>query len=112
MLSTTASIIALVFGTIAVWYALTAVKFADEVRQWVTENNEKSVALAKLTEIQTELTDHADSIAALHKSLKTLRSRIGMRKVREDGKDSEEPDSIKYPQEWKAWKRQQLAGVK
>lgn len=109
MLSTTASLIALVFGTIAVWYALTAVKFADESRQWMVNNSTKSLTIKQLTEIQTELTDQADSIAALHKTMKTLRSRIGMRKLREDENSSGEPNSATHPQEWKAWKRQQLA---
>lgn len=104
-LSTYISLAAFIFGTIACWYSIIVVR-------WVGRNNKASVTLRELTQLQTELTEHADSIKALHTSLAKLRSRMGMRKLREKENSGGEPDSRTEPQAWKEWKRQQLAEAK
>lgn len=61
---------------------------------WVHENNKASVSLARLTELETELTELTDSYSALMKSHRKLRSRIGMRENRERGRDNGSDDTI------------------
>ena len=101
-LSTYISLFAVIFAVGAVWYSIVVAK-------WVARNNKASVTLRQLTNIETELTDHADAIKSLHSSLSKLRSRIGMRMLRAKQDGSGEPDSKTDPQAWKEWKRQQLA---
>jgi len=101
--STIVSIFALLFAVVAVWYALRVAKF-------VVDNNKASTSLRALTEIQVELTEHADSIKALHGSLSKLRSRIGMRNLREkDAAQDDMPDSKADPAAWKEAMRKKLA---
>lgn len=96
-LSTMISVIALVVALLSVWYAVAAMKYMQQY-------NKSSVTLRELTKLQTELTEHADSIAHLHESLAKLRSRVGMRKLREKNKDNGDglPDSKTDPEAWKA----------
>ena len=102
MLSTVISLFALVFAVVAVMYAISAVKF-------VRTYNKKSVALAKLAELEAELTDQADAISQVNSSLKKLRSRITMRQRREDESNSSDvPDASKDPEAWKQHMRQQI----
>ena len=87
---------AIVFSIVGVLYGIAAVRFAQK-------HNKSSVTLHELTKLQTELTEHSDSIIALHASLAKLRARIGMRKVREDANKGDGlPDSITDPEGWKA----------
>jgi len=78
--------------------------------RYVQSENEASLSLKKLTEIETELTEHADSIHSLHTSLHKLRSRIGMRehaeKKRQNGGDV--PDSRTDPAGYKQAMRLKL----
>jgi hypothetical protein len=56
-----------------------------------------SISLRKITRIQAELTDQADSLASLHEMLRTLRSRIGMRELRARRKGAKnEPEQPEY----------------
>jgi uncharacterized protein YlxW (UPF0749 family) len=100
-LSTAISIGALFFALFGVVLALKSAKYARD-------NSKASVTLRNLTSIQTELTDHADSIASLHTSLKKLRSRIGMRELRGKGGNSEFPDPNTDPQAWKDAMRERI----
>jgi len=103
-LSTIISLFALLFAVLGVWYGIAAAKF-------VQDNNKASISLRELTKIQVELTEHADSITALHASLSKLRSRIGMRKLREkETSEGDIPDSKTDPQAWKEYMRKKLAG--
>ena len=51
--------------------------------QWVRDNNEKSVSLKQIAELEAGMTDLTDSYASLLRQHKRLRSRISMRKARE-----------------------------
>jgi len=83
------------FAGFAVKYASAARNYAEDCFQWVKGNNEKSLSLTRIAELEAALTDLADAYHALLKSHKKLRSRIGMRELRKRRKDaqngSEEP---------------------
>lgn len=67
------------------------------------------VSVKQLTEIETTLTEHDDSLRALHASLKKLRSRAGMReyRARENGADAV-PDPTTDPAGYKRAMRLKL----
>ena len=50
---------------------------------WLRDNNAKSVSMKKMADVQCSLSELTDSYTALLDSHKKLRSRIGMRAVRE-----------------------------
>lgn len=90
---------------VALLAALGATFIAIGAARHVDERNARSISLKKLTEIQVELTEHADSIASLHASLKKLRSRVGMREKRarelNNGPEDTVPDSRTDPDGYK-----------
>ena len=96
-LSTVISILSMVFAVAGVCYGMTALKY---VRRY----NKSSVTLRHLTKLETELTEHADSIAALNDTLHKLRSRVSMRTLRDKKKDNGDdlPDAKTDPEGWKA----------
>jgi hypothetical protein len=66
--------------------------YANEIYTYARKASE-SAPRREMAELQGELTDLADSYAALLKSHKRLRSRIGMREVREKkANGADEPD--------------------
>ena len=83
-----------------------AVRIARLVATELTESG----LLAKIARLEASVTDLHDSYEALLDSHKKLRSRIGMRKVREArGKASADvPDAENDPEAWKAAMRQRL----
>jgi hypothetical protein len=89
--------------------AATALRIAKESDQYLRNQNKRSVGLAQLTKLHTELTEHADAITFLHKSLSKLRSRAGMRELRarENGEDTA-ADSLRDPEGWKREMRLKL----
>ena len=110
-------VFALVLAMLALWIAAQAVQKAHEANdyardctEWMKTYNEKSVVIAKLAEFEGEITMHADLINALRKSMKTLRSRIHMRNLNENG--SGEPDPTRDPEGWKRYMNDQLARSK
>ena len=74
---------------------------------------ERGPGLGKLSKIETELTEHADSIEALHESLRKLRSRVGMRENRaaKGTTDGQIPDSKTDPAGYKRAMRLKLRGT-
>jgi hypothetical protein len=101
--------VALGFSVIGGLLALRTAVVARQIEQWVINNNKKSIGLKQLTQLETEMTEHADSIASLHASLKKLRSRVGMRNLRENGLDSASmPDSLRDPAGYKRAMRLKL----
>jgi hypothetical protein len=101
-LHTVLSTSALVVSLIAAFLAIKSAVAAQQTWQWVKNNNKKSVGLTQLTQLHTELTEHADSIGHLNKSLAKLRSRIGMRELRANGHDPDGiPDSLRDPEGYK-----------
>lgn len=98
MLSTeTLLIFALLLGSVGVISSLvafsTAMKalaYAKQSVDYVTSQNAADVSLAKLAEIESAITELTDSYSALLTSHKKLRSRIGMREVRERRKNGQD----------------------
>jgi len=104
------SLVAVIYSTFAVQYSRKCKYYCDSVLNWVENENEASKVLKQLTDHEVVLTDHADSLSALHTTLKKLRSRIGMRELhaKRAGQADEVPDSRTDPEGWKAHMRQQL----
>lgn len=77
---------AAVFSALAWRIARKSRDDAAALAGWTHENAKSSVTLKRLTELETELTELTDSYAALMKSHKKLRARIGMRLNRQNGR--------------------------
>lgn len=95
--------------------AYRAYKYSRDCAEWMTKNNTRSASLKQMTDIQVELTEHADSIQALHTSLHKLRSRIGMRKLaneRASASDDGVPDPNTDPDGYKRAMRAKMFGPK
>lgn len=108
-LSTILSSFALVISLVGALIAIGAARTARSTERWVTTNNKKSVGLAQLTQLNDELTEHADSIAHIHKTLKSLRSKIGMRNLRaKDDSQDDLPDPLRDPDGYKRAMRLKL----
>lgn len=82
--------LAAVFAAISWRIARKSRDDASALAGWVHENNKASVTLKRQTELETQLTELTDSYDALLKSHRKLRSRIGMRRNREKGRDSDD----------------------
>lgn len=104
------SLCAIVYSYFALKSARSAVGWCRNASNWIERENKGSKTLSELTDIQTELTEHADAIAQLNKTLKTLRSRIGMRehRARKTANGSDIPDAKDDPEAWKAYMRRKL----
>lgn len=107
-LSTILALFAVAASLAAAFFAWRARRYAASCYEWVRKNNATDLGIKQLTDIEVELTEHRDSIAALHKSLHKLRSRIHMRKVN-SGADDGVPDPAKDPEGWKRHMNAQLA---
>jgi len=102
-------------GLFLVWIlpfivAIQARNMAAHALQRSSERLARNIQLNKLTDIQTEITEHADSIESLHTSLKKLRSRVGMRALRDRNakKDDDIPDHLRDPEGYKREMRKKL----
>lgn len=78
-----AAVLAFVFSYRAMKAAAAGHDTAVASMHYVQKHNAADVSLVKLTELETGLTELTDSYHALLDSHKKLRSRIGMREVRE-----------------------------
>lgn len=100
----------LLLTCLAVIYAVSARRYAHSCYEFVSTSNERSVALKQLTLIETQLTEHADSIEALLKSQHKLRSRIHARTINEKKTDADGcPDPNIDPDGWKRYMNAQIA---
>lgn len=93
------------------WYAYKCWDFCRDTEEFIKKwAKEPPPGLAKLTSIETELTEHADSLEALHASLKKLRARVGMRENRaaKTAQDSDIPDPTTDPAGYKRVMRLKL----
>ena len=106
-LSTVFALAALLFSVIAALIALLCVRRVRLAEDWLASSNKKSIALKQLTQLELDMTDHADAIASINKTLKSLRSRIGMRELRARNDDSV-PDQHTDPEGFKRVMRQKL----
>lgn len=96
-------------------YAVKCWSFCRDTEQFIkTWRKEPGPGVAKLTKIETELTELTDSIEALHVSLRKLRSRVGMRENRasKSTTDGQIPDSATDPAGYKRAMRLKLRGTK
>lgn len=66
-----------------VWRQLLSEKYCRSCMEYVSAQNKRSVSLKKLAQVESELTELTDAYDALITSHKKLRSRIGMRNIRE-----------------------------
>lgn len=83
---------ALLVAIVSLCVALWGVFAAGKALLLVRTQNKRSVALAKLAELETELTSQADSLQSIMKTLKTIRSRVTMRERRAAAADEKTPD--------------------
>ena len=99
----TVSVLAAIAAILAARNAEVACDYAHGIHKWVQDNNKRSMALKQLAELQLEVTDHDDLIRQMYAGLKKLRSRTGMRELREKRKldDSDLPDPKTDPEGWK-----------
>lgn len=107
-LSTALAGIAILIALGALVYAISARRYAHSCYEYVVQNNAHDVTIKKLTGIETELTEHADSIAALLQSLHKLRSRIHARSLNK-AKTTDVPDPKDDPAGWKRYMNAQIA---
>lgn len=97
MLSTDLAL--LVIGLIAVcvvWVAISQVNLRKDLEtaiDFVRNHNAKSLSLRKIAEVEVALTELTDSYDALLSSHRKLRSRIGMREVREKRKNGDDREN-------------------
>lgn len=88
-LPTYLSAVAVLISGVTWIYALKAWDFCKDTEEFIKLQNKRSLTLAKITEIETTLTELQDSYDALMTSHKKLRSRIGMRANRAANGSSE-----------------------
>lgn len=93
-LSTVMALSALVIAiTLAVYvhrlhgFVRAALDYSRQSYEFVSKHNEKSLSLARIAELDGAVTELTDSYSQLLASHKKLRSRIGMRELRERRKD-------------------------
>ena len=123
MLSTDLSTISLVLAGLALVVSLACavvvgrgVEYSRAAWRFVQNENAESLQLRQLAELQTGLTELHDAYQALYDSHKKLRSRIGMRELREkrrsNGTDADAPGDLPDPQKdpdgWKKAMRAKL----
>ena len=85
------------FCCIVGYYVVKLAHFCRAAVEYVEKQNKNAVSLRKLTELEVGVTDLWDSHATLLKSHKTLRSRIGMRELREQRENGQDVDSQGEP---------------
>lgn len=91
------TILAMVFAAVALAVAVFSYRASRQAQrnalalaEWTRENNEKSVSLKRMAEVEGALTDLTDSYQSLLRQHKRLRSRISMRKARETGNQDDQ----------------------
>ena len=77
---------AVILAIVAIFKAQNASDDAYEAMRYVETQNKRSRTLKQVAEISADLTELRDAYQALLKSHKTIRSRMGMRDVREKKK--------------------------
>lgn len=92
-------LVSLTFSAAAVFYSRKSRTAVSEVALWINENNKRSVTLKQLAELSAEVTELKDSYDSLLTAHKKLRSRIGMRELRQkrnevDNNDATELGSV------------------
>lgn len=83
-----------VFAAFCVWYVTKLGQFCRASVKWVQNNNAKSLSLRQISELESAMTELLDSHQSLLDSHKKLRSRIGMRELRERRASELEPTDL------------------
>lgn len=73
-----------IYLTFVTYYTVKLSNFCRDAVHVVMNQNKKAVTLRRMAEVEATLTDLTDAYEGLLKSHKKLRSRIGMRNVREE----------------------------
>lgn len=76
----------MVFAVFCVIYVRRLSNYCNDAVNFVVTQNKNAVTLKRMADVEVALTDLTDSYDSLLSSHKKLRSRIGMRKTREDAK--------------------------
>ena len=114
MLSTEIMVLAVCCAAAIAVFSVYMYKLSEFCRRAVHEvlnRNARSVTMARMAEVEVALTDLTDAYDALLASHKKLRSRIGMRNVREkrqNGDNLGEPDARTDPDGYKRAMRLKL----
>lgn len=108
MFSTYLAAFAVLVALASMLIAAQAVRYSRQCTQWMAEYNTKAAVLKRMTELESELTLHADLIDGVRKSMHKLRSRIHMRNLNSNAHDGP-PDPEKDPAGWKQYMNAQLA---
>ena len=96
------------FVVLSMWIRAIGI-YARNAVHYIETQNKRSVSLAKIAEVESSLTELLDSYDSLLKSHKKLRSRIGMREVREKRKlEDDPPMSTEGKEQWKREMRLKL----
>lgn len=101
MLSTSYALVALVVTQfvvlcIAAWawhVAQSARAYANDCALWIQSENADSVSLAKMAKLEVQMLDVVDAHDRTQKSIRGLRSRIGMTEKRERDANAVESDA-------------------
>lgn len=72
-----------VFSVACFVWAVKLANYCRDTARWVEKNNSKSSSLRQIAELEAAMTELLDSHQSLLDSHKKLRSRIGMRELRE-----------------------------
>lgn len=96
MFPTVLMTICIIVTLVAACFCVYAMIYARRCYEYCYTKNVRSVSLARLTELQTEMTETTDSIVAIQASLRKLRGRMQARSM-----NSDKPPSSDDPEEWK-----------
>lgn len=83
----------LIFAVYCCYYVVKLGAYCKTAVEYVTNQNKNALSLRKMAEVEATLTELSDAYEALLQSHKKLRSRIGMRKVREQRDNGLDLDS-------------------
>jgi len=108
------TVIALFVAALSWLYAMKCWSFARDTEEYLKRiRPDESPSLKRVTQIEVELTELTDSLEAIHRSLKKLRARVGMRenRRRNTGGPDDIPDPVKDPAGYKTAMRLKLRGT-
>lgn len=83
-----------VFGIYCTVFVTRLANYCRDAVSWVEKNNAKSLQLRQIAELEATMTEILDSHQSLLESHKKLRSRIGMRELREKRAGEAEPGDL------------------
>lgn len=79
-----------------IWRQIKSESYCRSCMEYVLNGNKKAISLKKMADVESSLTELTDAYESLLASHKKLRSRIGMRAVREK-RNGADPEGIPDP---------------